>query len=382
MKRNKKTRCAAMLFTLCLVTTSIVGGTFAKYTTTGEASETARVAKFGVVIATSGSLFSDAYVEAYGNNGKGNTPTVWSEEYTTEENNKDRTITVATNSEDQGENIVAPGTKSDKGLTFGISGQPEVETKITTTIEARDIYLKKGNTFGVMVPTKQITSENISKLIGSLYTKDSEDGTYSKVEDDAEFDSDAEYYQLQNEIKVKNEDYYPVVYTLSGETEEEGEITASSTKAIAKTLIEQLSDAKMDSTNNDTTGLIKYSTKDNNKLKTFAPNTDLAEDEEGPQLGGEILTWEWEYENDDEDTMEIYDKYDTILGDMIDASKSNSNKPSYCVVAIAKGEENYKDVVYKNDYVYVNDDDDKTIDNAIASLKTEFNITLTVTQVD
>jgi hypothetical protein len=72
MKKNKMMRLASALLVLTLLTTSLISGTLAKYTTSGNASDTARVAKFGVVINTSGSLFSDAYVKK--EESSGNTP--------------------------------------------------------------------------------------------------------------------------------------------------------------------------------------------------------------------------------------------------------------------------------------------------------------------
>ena len=49
--KNKFMRIAAVMLMLCLVTTCAISGTFAKYTTKGEATDTARVAKWGITVA-------------------------------------------------------------------------------------------------------------------------------------------------------------------------------------------------------------------------------------------------------------------------------------------------------------------------------------------
>ena len=50
MKKNKMMRLASGLLVAVLITTSTISGTFAKYVTTADAKDEARVAKFGVVI--------------------------------------------------------------------------------------------------------------------------------------------------------------------------------------------------------------------------------------------------------------------------------------------------------------------------------------------
>mgnify|MGYP002508629535 CR=1 FL=1 len=54
-------RFVAMLLVLVLMTSCFVGGTFAKYTTADSASDTARVAKWGITVSTSGTLFGKFY---------------------------------------------------------------------------------------------------------------------------------------------------------------------------------------------------------------------------------------------------------------------------------------------------------------------------------
>ena len=100
MKKNKILRLASVMLMLCLITTCAISGTFAKYTTSGTGSDTARVAKWGVTVDLSATdLFNTTY-----NDGK-----------------------VATTTSN---NIVAPGTTGTLA-NITISGTPEVATTVT-----------------------------------------------------------------------------------------------------------------------------------------------------------------------------------------------------------------------------------------------------------
>ena len=54
MKKNIAMRVAAFLFILTMISTCAFATTFAKYTTKGEATDSARVAKWGVTISAAG----------------------------------------------------------------------------------------------------------------------------------------------------------------------------------------------------------------------------------------------------------------------------------------------------------------------------------------
>ena len=58
MKKNKMMRLASAVLVCTLLTTSVISGTFAKYTSTSSASDNARVAKWGVTLAANGLLYS------------------------------------------------------------------------------------------------------------------------------------------------------------------------------------------------------------------------------------------------------------------------------------------------------------------------------------
>ena len=135
MKKNKMMRVASVLLVAVLLTTSVISGTFAKYVTSGEVGDSARVAKFGVTIAGSGSLFDVNYFNTI----LGNTPAG---------NTADDMNSVLTVESSNGEKVVAPGTKNDTGLSLALSGAPEVDVKVTLAIEegSKDIWLLGGAT--------------------------------------------------------------------------------------------------------------------------------------------------------------------------------------------------------------------------------------------
>ena len=106
MKFNTK-KLIALLFALCLITSSFVGSTLAKYTTKVSGSDTARVAKFGVELTVDANLFEKQYA---GND----------------------TISVLA---DDGKDVIAPGT-SDDAVLFTIAGAPEVDVQVTVSLGA------------------------------------------------------------------------------------------------------------------------------------------------------------------------------------------------------------------------------------------------------
>ena len=66
MKKNKTLRAAGILFLATMLTTCMTAGTFAKYTTSDSANDSARVAKFGVTVTADGSLFGEEYASKEG----------------------------------------------------------------------------------------------------------------------------------------------------------------------------------------------------------------------------------------------------------------------------------------------------------------------------
>ncbi|MBQ3265839.1 MAG: hypothetical protein IJH07_08715 [Ruminococcus sp.] len=133
MKKNKMMRIAAVLLIVTLLSTCAISGTFAKYVARADMEDSARVAKWGIKIETSGSLFSEKYeAEDEDYIAAGGT-------YSVE----------ADNGEDK---LVAPGTGSytfnedgevtDMGFTAVLSGKPEVATRFALNLTGlQDVYM-------------------------------------------------------------------------------------------------------------------------------------------------------------------------------------------------------------------------------------------------
>lgn len=120
MKKNRMMRVASTLLVAVLLTTCAVSGTFAKYVTSASGSDTARVAKWGVEVSgMKDGLFKNQYAK---------------DSETTFEN------TVVSKSE-----VVAPGTKNDTGVTFSLTGTPEVAVEVAFGVTVNnDVFLKEG----------------------------------------------------------------------------------------------------------------------------------------------------------------------------------------------------------------------------------------------
>lgn len=116
MKKNKMMRIASVLLVAALISTCAISGTFAKYVTSGEATDTARVAAFGVVVTGSSSMFSTEY-EA-------------DDEAFTES-----TLSVKSSTSKA---LVAPGTEGEMA-SFTLSGKPEVAVRVTYAITDFDL---------------------------------------------------------------------------------------------------------------------------------------------------------------------------------------------------------------------------------------------------
>lgn len=152
MKKNRMMRAASALLVAVLLTTCTISGTFAKYVTSDDATDSARVAKFGVVVTADGSLFEKSYINA-------------------PEANETAATVVAGETVD----VVAPGTNNaSNAFKFSITGTPEVDVRVDVVVtnNTNDVFLKQGT-------YEKLTTGNA----------------------DDEYDLDA--------------DYYPVKYTLT-----------------------------------------------------------------------------------------------------------------------------------------------------------------------
>jgi hypothetical protein len=254
-------RLASGLLVLTLLTTSAISGTFAKYTTTASASDTAKVAKWCVTVSASGSLFSKNYLTS---KNTGTTDTTG--------------ISVASSSTG---NLVAPGTKNTTGLTFSITGKPEVAVKVKFDVTVdNDVFLKAIAANGAY---KDYTSNGASKT-----------------------------FTLAN-------DYYPVKFTLT-----------KGTSAVT---------VKINNVNTELKDVNLATLKDGIEAlsnESIAPNTDLSS-----TYGTYTLTWAWDY--DDASSSGGNDKADTLLGALandstIAAKTTDSTATTVTWAALAKGD--------------------------------------------
>lgn len=108
MKKNVMMRLSALLLVAVLLTTCVISGTFAKYVTTGSASDSAEVAKWGVKI----------------------TAETWADDNLEANLTDDEDHIVASASSD----LLAPGTGV-KFASVNVSGTPDVAVKVTYTAD-------------------------------------------------------------------------------------------------------------------------------------------------------------------------------------------------------------------------------------------------------
>ncbi|MBP5173769.1 MAG: hypothetical protein ILP01_02360 [Clostridia bacterium] len=159
--KNKMMRIASILMVAVLLTVCAVSSTFAKYVTSVEVGDAARVAKWGIVITAEN---TDLFAEKYAKD-----DTTYAKDYT---------VIAADEAK-----VVAPGTKSDadKPFTLTVTGAPEVafRTAFTFGDNFKDVFLKKG------------TYTDYTKLVKQ------NDGTYAYGT-----------FEL-------TDDYYPIVYTIT-----------------------------------------------------------------------------------------------------------------------------------------------------------------------
>lgn len=104
-------RVAGLLLALVLVTSCFVGGTFAKYVTSGTGADHAKVAKWGVKVTAheTGDIFADKYDQI-----------------------ENQANTVIAGGEYK---VIAPGTKKEDAAVVTLSGKPEVAVKVTYNAE-------------------------------------------------------------------------------------------------------------------------------------------------------------------------------------------------------------------------------------------------------
>lgn len=126
MKKNTMMRVASALLVAVLLSTCAISGTFAKYVTEGSATDSARVAKWGVKINTEGDgFFTNTYAK---------------------DSNTEIVNTVVADVD-----VVAPGTNDTGAALFSLTGTPEVAVNVKIEItgannaeKATDVVLAAG----------------------------------------------------------------------------------------------------------------------------------------------------------------------------------------------------------------------------------------------
>ena len=119
-KKNWTLRAAVLMFALVLITSCFVGGTFAKYVTSGSGTDSARVAKFGVTVTANGDVFA--------------------KEYDTDDQTVVGTIAKSVISTDK---VVAPGTESNGDFVAAtVTGTPEVAVRVSYKLDTATLQLE------------------------------------------------------------------------------------------------------------------------------------------------------------------------------------------------------------------------------------------------
>ena len=360
MRKNKMMRLASMLLVLCLLTTSVISGTFAKYITTDQQLDTARVAKWGVVASIEGNLFGATYDQA-------EKIISWNETANSVSSAQEAAMIVAPGTKNEAAMIVAPGTKNEAALTLSISGKPEVSTKVTYDAAEdengkdyanSDIYLVAG-TYGVMVP---YNGDKTAETCSDYYIY--KNGGYAKATKD---NCEVAWYELQDEVTISS-DYHPLVWSW---TVKKAEKTTETGKKTFK----------------DMEVAVRNTFPEGDNALQFAPNS----------LVDTSITigWEWAFGdpwNDQNKTSDEIirpeDKCDTILGNMmayfVDKTAGDANEK---VVVLHDGV--YKNVGYTTVKAGTNGANDVHMvkigtngTDYVACLTAAFNARLTVEQVD
>lgn len=280
--KNKMMRIASILMAAVLLTVCAVSGTFAKYVTSANTADTARVAKWGVLLSIEGDgLFSDKY--------EADDETYTKSDYTVEaaENGEGATVKfdkvvapgtpakakAAVVTEGDVSQAAKAGTEESKPLTFAIKGTPEVAVRIAFAFGKNfsDVVLPKGE-----------------------YTDYTQLVAYNLTADDQGYNADlVGTYGYYNTFKL-DADYYPVVFTLT-QTK-----AATDDAPVADPIKGSLTE-------------IKTALAEQFAAADYAPNT---------VLDAEFtLTWEWAFEKivgegDAAAADPIIDAADTFLGNI------------------------------------------------------------------
>lgn len=404
-------RAAAILLVAVMATSHVISGTFAKYTTAGQANDTARAAQWGVTIKAGGTLFSDAYIQQINNDPSSNKPTAWNDVKIS-----NRSITVATamdsgtGEHSSGDNIVAPGTRSyGTGLVFDYSGTTEVAVHMEGYMKSRELFLADG-TWANMKAVELLDAGDFADLRHELYLVDTNNGTVTKVGDSDAFDSSATYARRYEYVRLNAgtpatgymPGYYPVQYytnigsnvgipidlnayvDTSVVVPDDGTGNTMFSRYLVgdggRIPVGSVTDNLM-----DTTGESPYPTAARAYSRDYSfewdipANFDINHDYSNPNM-----TWEWEISHGDD-----YDIADTVIGFLtyhrntyytsLDPVSSPTGFIAYAQDPESGEPTQYSVVYVDNDYVVRAGSMSGDI---IGSLKTYFEVGMTLTQID
>ena len=141
-------RIASVLLIAVMMSTCAISGTFAKYVTSDSATDTARVAKFGVVVDATSGMFKTEYNNVAG-----------------------ETFVGTTVSSSTLDNLVAPGTSGNMA-EISITGTPEVAVRVTyevTSIDLGDNWKDSNAEFYCPLKIKITNSLGTTTLCGLDY---------------------------------------------------------------------------------------------------------------------------------------------------------------------------------------------------------------------
>lgn len=166
MKKNKMMRIASVLLVAVLMSTCAISGTFAKYVTEAEGTDSARVAKWGVTITANGETFAEKYDDAADAAGT-------------------KVVSSVT-----GEDVLAPGTNGSLAA-MTLAGTPEVavNVKYEATLVLSNWTLADGSEYcpivftvnGATYGTNDTDATNKSATVADLITAvQTAIGNYSK----------------------------------------------------------------------------------------------------------------------------------------------------------------------------------------------------------
>lgn len=269
MKKNKTLKVACGLLVMVLLTTCVISTTLARYTTSDTASDTARVAKWGLEVSTSGTLFGNAYKD----------------EIVAYDSAANKLTVQSSNKAD----VVAPGTKNSTGFQIKLAGTPEVDYNIVASYKnVEDIFIKAGK-YATVVEAFGINA-NTDFAAENLYTK-TDDTTYTRA---TAYAAGTKYFRL-DPVTVNannNGSYYPIVWT--------GKLVQDNDPAKTYTTTYKSLDAAVQ-------GLKSYINNNSTSGSNYDANHKIDD--------VYTLTWSWDYQTGN-------DAADTLLGNLIVNNKS------------------------------------------------------------